>query len=148
MAQVKTFKFWNVGEANAEIDRLETENEQLKAKPVTVTENPKLVADLATANQSVATLATERDAANTALAAERENQTKLMAAHAKALQDIEASVEARASSKALTIVASQGVPPLANKPNASPATPDKKDFSTLRGLDRAIAAQQAKYAKL
>lgn len=144
-------KFFNVGSANTEIDRQAAEITRLTSELATA-QAAKPDAAIQTAldaeKAKIAELVREKTEALTALNIERTNATALMTEHAKVLQDLEASVESRASSKALTIVASQGVPvPVSTKP-ADPLPGAKKDFSHLKGLDRAIAAHQAENSKV
>lgn len=140
------YKFYNIGKANAEIERLENELKSEKEKVSALESNePEALAaaqgelanlktklaqtesDLATAKQSIQTVSTERD--------------KLAAKATKLEADLAAStanVDAEASRKALEITATQGQPPVETKPTAEPAKPETK--TELKGLDKVRAA--------
>jgi hypothetical protein len=101
------FRFFNIGQANAEIDRLEAEALKLKQDFATASqdETAKLAqinADLVTARQTIATLTTQLDAAN------------------QTIKDREAA--SSPSAQALAIVAAQGVPPVPQNPGSSKST--------------------------
>lgn len=136
------YKFWNIGEANTEIDRLTAEVSALNQKLAVLPESTQVASDLATAKQTIATLSTELDSVKADVKAAAEAQSKLEKGHAEELKKIEASVESRAASKAAAIVAGQG---LSQPLNQSPPTGlvDKKDFTHLKGLERAQAAHNA-----
>lgn len=112
-------------EVLAEITTLKSERDQLKA-------------DLSTAKQSISTQAKSIEAKDAEI-------TKLQADHKTAIDALEASVEQRASAKALTITQGQGQPPVTALPKANPGAPAKSDFSNLKGIDKAIAAHKAGY---
>lgn len=143
------FKFFNIGKANEEIDKLESSVAQLTEERDAIKANSgeieaaaetfkgeltaarqkavQLESDLATARQSIATLTTERD---TASAAQNTAEAKLA--------NPSEQVKALASAQALEITAKLGQPPVTAAPPA-PANP----AAGLTGLDRAIAAHKS-----
>ena len=143
-------KFFQIAQADAEIERLTAEGETLRVSMVAAKANDEnhvslirdaaskiasLEADLAAAQLSVGTLtaslATEKAAKETA-------EGKIAG--------VEADVEKRASAKAAAIVAAQGVPPVATKGNPNPAG-TKSDFSELFGIAKVEAAFKAQNQK-
>jgi len=143
------YKFFNIGKANEEIDKLEAAVAKLTAERDAIKDNDSTIAaeaeklktrlasadakvvqldaDLATARQSISSLTTERDAA----------RSELATANA-ALANPEQRIKEAASVQAAQITASLGQPPIAAQP-AAPPNPS----AGLTGLERAIAAHKA-----
>lgn len=122
------FKFWDIGEANGEITRLETELARVSGELATATTNAKQVqaaaeglqvaikqlnSDLATAKQTVGTLQ--------AFVAEKDAALKSLN---DKLADPKGEIEARASAKALEIAAAQGAAPISAGRAEGPAGGD------------------------
>ncbi len=118
------FKFFNIGKANEEITRLETELATAQAALATSTENASAVeanaetlkakvAELETASTSVAALTSENQKLSTDLAA----------ANAKLANPGE-QITIKASQEALKITQAQGQPPIAATASASGAGGD------------------------
>lgn len=144
------FKFFSIGKANEEIDKLESslaeltrERDALKENSAAIetdAENVKselasagakavqLESDLATARQSITSLTVERDAAVSAQ----------KAAEAK-LANPSAQIKEAAALQALEITAKLGQPPVTSAPPPAPANPG----AGLKGLDLAIAVHRA-----
>jgi hypothetical protein len=136
-------KFWNIGKANEEIERLTA---LAAATPAVSAEAETIKLDLAKAQSDLTKVTSDFTALKAAHAKEISD---LMAAHEEDLKVVDADVDVRASKRALAIVASQGTPaPLANKPGATaPGVEVTKPKNALRGLAKAIAAHQADAAK-
>lgn len=145
--------FFSVTKANARIVELEAQlgaaqaaNKELTDANEAASKAPddlqarldQSVADLATARQSISSQGEQIKAKDAEI-------TKLQADHKTTIDALEASVEQRASAKALTITQGQGQPPLAAIPKEQPGNPAKQDFSKLHGLDRVEAALRARY---
>jgi hypothetical protein len=106
------FKFFSIVKANAEVARLETEvaqrDERLKAFELAEPENLKaLQAELATSNAALEKATADLAAANESLKAVADKDAEIAALKAAAVE-LEKSVEARASEKALAITQAQG----------------------------------------
>lgn len=146
------YKFFNIGKANEEIDRLQGQLAALTAENTSLKENvPQVEAaaeslrtDLestkAKLTQAESDLATARQTISTVTAAKDKAETDLAAANAK-LANPEERIQQAASVQAASITASIGVPPVA----AAPADPQPKSKS-LTGLERAIAAHKESQA--
>lgn len=138
-------KFFQIGKANEEISRLEgivadrdAALAEAQTRIATLETAPKgdaqVVADLATARQTIGTLETQV----------KKLTTDVEAAKSEAVT-AKAEAEKVASQKAAAITAAQGQPPIDNKPSGNP-TATKPDVSELKGLDKAIAAHKASYS--
>ena len=121
------FKFFNIGKANAEIDRLESELATAKAgSPAEATK----IAELTKSNEEISTLlenaTTDLSAANgtiTKLKAEHASAlTALTSSHETAMTELRASVGAKAAEAAVKIQAATGAPaaPVVPKTAADP----------------------------
>ena len=131
----KEFRFFKIGEANAEIARLEAELSALKSGQ---SDNDSEIAKQAEAIKA------DRDSIKAQLDAEKALNIKAVetiaskdseiAALKQAQADFDKKVEAMASAKAQQISASQGVPPVTSTPATNPA--DSKPKSEKRGIAR------------
>lgn len=146
------FKFFNIGKANAEITRLETELAGVRAELATAKENATAIeasaegaqaeltqakADLVTAKASIASLNGTITAKDTELAgvkAELKTANEKIAAPAGTIQQA-------AAVKAAEITAAQGQPPVKVTPPESPA--GNKEASGLKGFEKVQAAIKA-----
>jgi predicted RNase H-like nuclease (RuvC/YqgF family) len=135
-------KIFNIGKANAEVERLEKEIESLKAEVSTLKENAESVARVAEQAQA--------EAASKIESLEKENaqlkaETEKAQAELKAKNDsFSAEVEKAASAKALQITSAQGQPPIATKQQEQ--TPASNPKTELKGLARVRAAFEAELA--
>jgi chromosome segregation ATPase len=136
------FKFFDIGKANSEIERLETElasaaanSQQVSDSALALSNEIKQVkADLATAQKTIGALQSQVAEKDIRLATLQTDLTKSNAA----LADPSGVVEIRASARALEIVAAQGAKPISTTPAATPAK-EKQDI-TLKGRERFMAA--------
>lgn len=129
-----TFRFYKIGEANAEIARLEAELTKATARISeleggTTGNEAELSKQLTERDQQITKLTSE----NAALKAEKEAAEK----KAKAAEE---NTDKKAAEKAIDLVASTGLPkPLAVKPTEDPAATAPK-AADLKGRDRFIAS--------
>ncbi|HWN95015.1 MAG TPA: hypothetical protein VNT99_08280 [Methylomirabilota bacterium] len=141
-----TFKFFNIGKANEEISRLETENARITADALTSTQNSAAVEeratqlshDLATATQSIGSLSAQVTTLNqsvTDITADRD-------ALAAKLANPSAQIVALAAVKAGEVAAAQGIPPIAIAVVPDPTAVAKASVTNLSGLEKAIAAHK------
>lgn len=142
------YKFFNIGKANAEIDRLAAENTELQTRLKAAEENAaevakapeQLTADLATARQSIASLTAQidtikRDSASASARADASDAALKSEKESKA-----GEIAKAASAKAMEITASQGQPPLAGSPPENPGAQSKIVDPKLKGRERVAAA--------
>lgn len=120
----------NMADANTLLSKIksvfvESENVELNTATAKVTE---LAAKVAEFEKQVAAHAVT-------LAAKDKEISELKAAQA----DFDKKVETAASAKALQITASQGAPPITQKPSEPNADPEKQRISQLRGIEKVQA---------
>ncbi len=146
---------WNIGKANAEIQKLTAENAALKENLTkaesAISENEseaikaaeRLEADLSTAKQTISTLTKERDAA-----------FAVSLADTKQISDLKAQLDAKESSVAIKVSqqvqatqAALGQPPVPAIPSDATTTAGgAPKAKPLFGLERFIAAEKAEAA--
>lgn len=139
-------KFYEIGKANAEIDRLMAEGAALTAENsalketilTTVTESERLEKELAESK-------TQLGAMGKQLAAEQTKAAQQAESAAANLKVIQASTEQIASAKALEITQAQGIPPVVINPTEIPGK--TSNAANLRGHDRVVAAIEAQLAE-
>lgn len=120
------WKFFNVGKANEEIARLETELCTAEGELSKLRESgPDNVKALTVELESVTAQLTEKNATNQVLANEIAGLNEKVAKLEALSAGIEAEVETRASAKALTITQAQGQPPVAAASAATSKTRDE-----------------------
>lgn len=146
------FKFFNIGQANAEIERLDTENKRLAGELAGTQENAKAVeasateaqskikqaeADVTTARQTISSMTSQiaTAQADLAKAAKERDDAKAI------IEKPDGEIARRASVKAAEITAAQGQPPIASAPAANPAAPAKPAMTGLAKVEAAFAAQ-------
>ena len=138
------FKFFNIGQANAEIERLETENKNVVQQMTVLQDNAaavekravQLEADLATAKQTLSTVQTAFDKRAVEFATVVKERDEALATIAKP----DGEIARQASIKAVAITAAQGQPPIAAAPVVNPAIPT---VPALTGLIKVEAAFKA-----
>lgn len=143
------FKFFNVGKANAEIARLETELAATVAKLTTIEQeastNTKDISEQAENLSAENKLLRSSISEFTAKIASKDQELAVAnaarVAAEQAAATATASIAGAASAKALEIVASVGSKPVSNVPSANPA--ETKPEPKLTGLARVQAAFQA-----
>lgn len=120
------WKIFNVGKANEEITRLETELCAAESELAKLREaGPENLKALTAELESVTAQLTEKNATNQTLANEIAGLNEKVAKLEAASAGIEAEVEARASAKALAITQAQGQPPVAATTAATSKTRDE-----------------------
>ncbi len=102
------FQFWRIGEARAEIKRLETLNASLQAKITALESNPgEIVAEaekaVAERDSKIISLKAETDR----LAAESAKQAKIISDNATRIAGLDSEIETKASARAAAIASSQ-----------------------------------------
>jgi len=117
----KNYRWFKISEANAEIERLETELAAAKASAASASsENEAVIAEEATKLKSeVDKLSGQVSALTSQVSQLSTDKAKLendLAAAQTAVTEFEAKVEARAAEKAAAITASLGVPPAPSNP--------------------------------
>lgn len=142
-----SFKFFKIGEANSEIDRLTAENATLQGRITALEANPGEV--VANVEKTLA----EKDAEIAKHRADVDRLSKENEAHAAKLKEtaakiegIDAEIDKRASAKALVITAAQGQPPLKGSGSQNPAANKTAIDPKLTGLEKAYAAHSAQTA--
>ncbi len=134
------FKIFNIGKANARIDELEAQVATLTTQLAEVSANPVALeseltqtkSDLALARQNIGT----QNSAAISYIAEIEKLTTDLAARDAQLAAVPAQVEVAAAAKSVQIVASQGIPPIAIKVEANPASTAKPVPTGMSAKDR------------
>lgn len=118
------WKIFRIGEANSRIDALEAENALLKSEVETLKAAPSAVTEL----QSKLTQAESDIATAKTTIGELEKANEELAVK---LTETEASVESRASQKALEIASAQGAPPVKESPQTKSDDELRKQFQAL-----------------
>lgn len=134
-------KIFNIGKANAEIEKLQKDLEAAQAESKTLKENIATIEAAAESEKDRADKASkEADSLRSQIKELTDAKAKAEADALKIKTDFEAKeknlaaeVEKQASAKALQITAGQGQPPIVAAPAANPAKPETK--SDLKGLD-------------
>lgn len=145
------YRFYAIKQANEEIVKLESEVTRVESlvaeRDATLTAAQSRITELeskvGTVSPDVSKLQNELAETKTLSSSQAAEILNLKSE----VQATKASAEKLAASKALDIVASQGVPPVANTPTQTPGAPAKKGFEHLHGLERAIAAHRAEAAQ-
>lgn len=141
-------KFWNTGQANAEIEKLEARVAELTAENSNLKQNASEIETAAQALQGDFQKAVARaEKAEGEVAAANARLSELTAAKDKAEAEAKAAAEklanpseiikTTASAQAAAIVASVGHAPLATAPGVDPQTEKKPE---VKGRDRFISA--------
>ena len=140
------WKFYNVGKANTEIERLEAEVATLKAQLADAVVTPEEITKHA---EAMAAANTDLTAKLADVSAKLEDVTlaknALEAAafdHGAALAAKDAEVERLAAAKALEITQKQGQPPIPAEAQEAQKAQAKQE---LKGLSRVTAALKAEY---
>ena len=154
-------KIFNIGKANAEIERLQKENAEAKEAIAALEENAKTLEasaeesakELARVNSALEAKETRIKQLEAALLKQEEASNTIKVdfeAKAKELTEREAKlneeVEKKASAKALEIAASQGAQPPPKE--QEPGEAGKPKASELTGIERAKAAFSAQIAAM
>lgn len=141
-------KFFQIGKANEEIDRLNAELAKVTAERDALTGNDSTIAaeaekvkgELAAASAKIVQLESDLATARQSISSLKETNLKvesdLHAAQAK-LANPEARIKEAAAVQAAEITAKLGQPPVVAAPPANPAQPEKK---ALKGRERHLAA--------
>lgn len=138
------FRFYKIGEANAEIERLTAENISLNGRISAMESNPGEA--VANAEKAIA----EKDAEISRVKSESDRLAKQISDNASDLKTandklaaMPAEIENAASLKAKEIAAAQGIPPVKDTPPANPKANSAKIDPTLKGIEKAYAAHAA-----
>ena len=147
------YKFFNIGKANEEIDRLESLVASLTTQVETLKGNDSEIAaaaekvkgELATASAKIvqleSDLGTARQTISTVTAARDKAETDLKEANAK-LANPEQRIKEAASVHAAEITARLGQPPVVAAPTTAPGGNEAKTWA-----EKAVAAAEAKAAQ-
>jgi len=151
-----SFKFFNIGKANAEVDRLEAEVARLTSELQSAQENAgavekgaeELRSSLLEASKANATKDAEIARLNGLVAGKDTELATTKAELAKAnekLANPSAQIQQAASVKAAEITAAQGQPPVKASPVENPSKQEAKP--ELKGFAKARAAFKAELSK-
>lgn len=159
------FKFFNIGKANAEITRLEQENQKLQSDLKAAQENSVAIekraeelqgeatkkdSDLKAANEQVTKLTSELSAKAEEVKSKETELTKVKG-ELKTAQDTIAEpsgqIQTAAAAKAAQITAAQGQPPVVASTHTNPAEKSKDNASGLTGISKVQAAFKAQLDK-
>jgi chromosome segregation ATPase len=142
------WKFYNVGKANAEIERLEAEVATLKAQladaVVTPEEITKHAEAMAAANADLTAKLADVSAKLGGATLARVALETAVSTHAETLAAKDAEVERLAAAKALEITQKQGQPPIPADAQEAQKAQAKQE---LKGLARTTAALKAEYSQ-
>lgn len=148
-----TYRFYKIGDANAEIEKLTKERDDLKSRAEAAESNADEIAKQAEASKdaskSIADITKERDDWKAKHDAEVKAHSETKAGLEKAqteLAGVPEKIKIEASKQAQQIFASLGQPPIQTAPSAAPAAPQKTDISQLKGLAKVRAAFEAQAA--
>lgn len=134
--------FFNIGKANAEIVKLQGEVQAAKDELLVATNN---LTDTETRAEQLLANDKQSSAQIVKLTADLLSAQQVISSQKAAFIELEKTIDAKASRKALEITAAQGQPQLQVKPESNPAsTPSKA--SGLKGLAKVEAAFAAELA--
>lgn len=143
------YGFLKIGEANAAIEKLTKERDELKARAEAAEANADEVAKQAEqarkdseGDQSIQKLLDDERAAHSITKQKLEKAEADLKTAKDEVAALPAKIESEGSKRAQQIAASQGIPPIPATPATTPATPSN-DISKLTGIEKVKAAFRA-----